>query len=92
MSAFFKSILFFPMMFLRRILQWVLRLVAGFFLLGGIFYLVLMYCFEHGDGKIWFLPWLMFGCGFAAFTVSWFYDAILLKLNPDPNTVLYLKR
>jgi hypothetical protein len=88
MITFLKSMLFFPLMFLRRILQWVLRLFAGFTLLGGIGMLIAVYGF---DANIqWYIPWIILGWSFVFFLVSWFYDIILLKLNPHPDTVLFL--
>ena len=88
MITFFKSILFFPLMFLRGILQWVLRLFAGLMLLGGIGMLIAVYGF---DAKLqWYIPWIILGWAFAFFLLGWFYDIILLKLNPHPETVLFL--
>ncbi|MCJ2164884.1 MULTISPECIES: hypothetical protein [unclassified Pseudodesulfovibrio] len=88
MITFLKSMLFFPMMFLRGILQWILRLFAGLSLLGGIGMLIAVYGF---DAKLqWYIPWIILGWSFVFFLVSWFYDIILLKLNPHPDTVLFL--
>lgn len=89
MVTFLKAMIFFPMMFLRGILQWVLRLFAGLSLLGAIGMLIAVYGFD-AENLQWYIPWIILGWSFVFFLVSWFYDIILLKLNPNPDTVLFL--
>jgi len=89
MIRFFKSLIFYPMMFLRGILQWGLRLVAGLFLIGAIVMFMALYGFD-AESLEWFIPWIILGWSFVFFLTSWFYDMILLKLNPNPDVVLFL--
>ena len=80
MVRFLKSLLFYPMMFLRGILQWGLRLMAGLSLLGAIAMLIAVYGFD-ADNLQWFIPWIILGWAFVFFLISWFYASILLKLK-----------
>ncbi|HBE94480.1 MAG TPA: hypothetical protein DDW80_03380 [Desulfovibrio sp.] len=82
MITLFKSILFFPMLFLRGFLMLGLRLLGGIFMISAI----IMFLFK-GNTK---MAWTALGFSFASFLVGWFYDGILIRLNPDPNRVLIL--
>lgn len=87
---FLKSLLFYPMMFLRGVLQWGLRLVSGLCLIAGIGLLIGVYGFDLGQGDMDSAPWMALGVGFVLFMIGWFYDVILLRLNPHPDKVLFL--
>lgn len=79
-SKFVKSIIFYPMMFMRPFAKIILKLVSIIFLLGAI---------AGFFGGNFGLALFGFVVCFICFLISWFYDAILLKINPQ-NTVLIL--
>ena len=89
MLVFLKSLLFYPMMFLRGILKWGLKFLTGLFLILGIATLIAVYGFDT-EKLQWFFPWTMLGSSFIIFLISWFYDIILLKINPHPDITLFL--
>lgn len=82
---FLKSMLFYPMMFLRGILQLGLRFLGGILFLGSIMMFIMLPEGEKYKG------FAALGGAFVFFMIGWFYDIILLKLNPHPDTVLILK-
>ena len=75
-----KSIFFYPMMLIRG-----LFLTIGNFM-GGIFIIGFIVSFIAGHLKLEFLL-----IGFMFFLITFFYDIILLKINPT-DTELTLKR
>ena len=74
-----KSLIFYPMLWLRGLFLGVGKFISGFFLLG----LILGFLFHAHIGYL-------IGCGilsFGAFLLTFFYDQILLKLNPTGTTL-----
>ena len=80
-----KALLFYPLMFLRPLLKIVLRLVGGLYTFGAIAFL-----FVDKDGAGW-VSAMSLAFAFVIFLAGWFYDNLLLKLNPEGN-VLILSR
>lgn len=89
MIHFLKSLIFYPMIFLRGLFQMVFRFVLGLMLFSTIIMFIGKYGFD-AENMSWHLPWTCLAFSFAVFMIGWFYDIILLKLNPDPETVLIL--
>ena len=77
-----KALLFYPMMFLRPFLKLTLRLLGFLMVIGFVGALL----FGEGGISLIYLAY-----GFVLFLVGWFYDTLLLRLNPE-NTVLVLDR
>lgn len=77
-----KSILFFPLLWLRGLFIRIGRIIAGLFLFGAIG------GFFMGDLPVT-LPIVCGVMSFALFMLCEFYDWLLLKLNPT-NTVYIL--
>ena len=75
-----KSVVFYPMLWLRGIFRLVGKGLSGLFLLGLILGL-----FIHLSVGILIL-FGVFSLGF--FLLTFFYDQILLKLNPTGNTLI----
>lgn len=80
-----KALLFYPLMFLRPFLKLGLRLLGGLFIFGAIFS---FFIDEAGAGWV---SARYFGMAFFVFLAGWFYDNLLLKLNPE-DTILILDR
>lgn len=78
-----KGLVFYPMLWLRGILIWLLLALSGLFLLGGIFMWIVT-GLEFGTG-------LMLGLSFVLFLFRQAYDHILIKINPTDN-FLYLSQ
>jgi hypothetical protein len=74
MPMWLRSLIFYPMLWLRGISGLILMILGGLFLLGGIFTLI-------GIG-LRFQTIMFFGFSFACFMIRQTYDQILLKLNP----------
>ena len=88
-----KSIIFYPMMWLRPIVILVGNGLAGFLLLGALLFLAISF-FSGGSEEdkatfmsVFILP--AFGMSFFCFLVTFLYDRILLALNPT-GVDLYL--
>jgi hypothetical protein len=86
MARFFKSLLFYPLFFLRGIV----RLVLGF--LGGVCGLVCpllaaIAYFGHTP-RLWFPAGILLLLSFLLFVLRVSYAWILLKLNPTDNTLI----
>lgn len=81
MSAL-KASLFYVLMFLRPFLKFALKIISVLFLISAVVAFA-----SGGSGMGLFMLFWMFLC----FLVGWFYDTILLKLNPE-NNVLVLER
>jgi hypothetical protein len=74
-----KSVIFYPMLWLRGLFLRVGKFISGLFLLG----LILGLLFRAPIGYL-------IGCGIfslGSFLLTFFYDQILLKLNPTGNTL-----
>ena len=73
-----KSIIFYPMLFFRRLFM----IIAKFF--GIIFFLAFLLSFAvdwiHWEAKI-----ITISVSFSFFLLRQFYDSILLKLNPTKS-------
>ena len=82
-----KSIIFYPMMWLRVPFLMLGKFLAGIFLLGGILFLFIGSGVEGATGLIV----TCFVLSFVFFLLNIFYDQILLKLNPTGND-LFLKQ
>lgn len=75
-----KSVIFYPMLWLRGIFLSIGKFISGLFLLG----LILGLLFRAPIGYL-------IGCGifsFGSFLLTFFYDQILLKLNPTDTTLI----
>jgi hypothetical protein len=79
-SKIAKSIVFYPMMFMRPFAKIVLKFVGVLFIIGAVAGL-------FGDSLG--ISLYFFTLSFVCFLISWFYDIILLKINPQ-DTVLIL--
>lgn len=84
MVTFLKCLVFYPMLFLRGILQLGLRFIGGILFFGAI----LLYFIAPGGSRE--QAWISMGFSFVLFLVGWFYDVILIKLNPNPDVMLIL--
>lgn len=82
-----KSVIFYPMMWLRVPFLMVGKFLAGILLIGGLVFLLLGGGAEGANSIIIF----SFGMSFLFFLLTIFYDQILLKLNPTGND-LFLKQ
>lgn len=79
-SRMLKSLLFYPLMFLRPLAKIVLRFLSGILFLGiGVALLM-----GQPGLALYTAAW-----SFAFFLLSWFYDSLLLELNPQ-DTLLIL--
>ena len=78
------STIFYIMMWLRGIANFILMMFAGLSLLGGI-------VFAFSQGLFSFMSLFGFGMSFALFMLREFYDQILLKLNPTGNDLILYK-
>lgn len=82
-----KSIIFYPMMWLRGIFLLVGKVLQGLFLLGAIFILFA----GQGHDYFWTLFLTFSGFSFFFFLLTQFYDQILLKLNPTGNDLFLIQ-
>ena len=83
---FMKAVIFYPMLWLRGIINLIGRFVAGLFLLGFIFV-----CCAKLLG-VEYVRWWDVGLiglmSFVIFLLLEFYDQILLRLNPTDNILI----
>jgi len=84
-----KSILFYPLLFLRGLIIAIGGLLSGFCILVTLVLSIFKWTDNLPD-----MPWLEVlipaGAGFVIFILLEFYDQILLKLNPtDSELTLY---
>ena len=79
-----KAILFYPMLFVRKLFIGVSKFIGIILIL---FFLVTL----TFDGVSWTARLLVLGLAFTLFLLRHFYDIILLKLNPT-NTELMLQQ
>ena len=82
-----KSILFYPMMWLRGIFLLVGRFLQGFFLLG----LIMVIFIGRGQEYFWMLLFTFAGGSFSFFLLTRFYDQILLRLNPTGKDLILVQ-
>lgn len=75
-----KSIIFYPMLWLRGLFKLGFKIISVIFLLGGIIFLIIG-SEEMGMENII----LAFVGSFVFFIIGMLYDQILLKLNPTGN-------
>lgn len=73
-----KILLFYPMLFLRGFLKIFLRILSGLLLIASVTLFLLGRPYESA---------LIFGFMFMIFLLGWFYDSILLRLNPEKATI-----
>jgi hypothetical protein len=83
MICFLKAIVFYPLMFLRPFLKFILRILGGFLLFGSILGFIFGQAANHKG------HWIMLGASFATFVFGSIYDLILMRLNPH-DTILIL--
>lgn len=72
-----RYVAFLPLYALRGIVRRLLNILAGACLLS----VVVLLAEGQGLGR---LTIIMAGVSFAAFTLAWFYDMLLLRLSPRP--------
>jgi hypothetical protein len=86
MARFFKSLLFYPLFFLRGIVRWVLGIIGGLF---GLVFLLLaaIAYFEHVQ-KLWITAGILLLLSFLCFVLRVSYTWLLLKLNPTDNILI----
>jgi hypothetical protein len=86
MARFFKSLLFYPLLFLRGIV----RLVLGFFgvVCGLVSPLLAAIAYFGHTPKLWFPAGILLLLSFLFFVLRVSYAWILLKLNPTDNTLI----
>lgn len=82
-----KSILFYPLMWLRKPFLICGKLLGALFFIGGI----IVFLGREGQDGATSAYLQMFGLSFFFFILNIFYDQILLKLNPT-DTVLILNQ
>ncbi|RNA65314.1 hypothetical protein CR163_008835 [Prosthecochloris sp. ZM_2] len=82
-----KSILFYPMMWLRGVFLLVGKILQGFFLLG----LILVLFIAQGQEYFWTLVLMFAGGSFSFFLLTHFYDQILLRLNPTGKDLILVQ-
>jgi len=87
MARFFKSLLFYPLFFLRGIVRLVLGIIGGICLLVCPLLAAIAY-FEHAP-KLWYPAGVLLVLAFLCFVLRMSYALILLKLNPT-DTILTL--
>ncbi len=81
-----RTALFLVLLWLRRPLRWILGFVSSGLILGAIAIAVGLTTPHHE--KIRLLA-ATSGLGLGSFAIMWFYDALLLRLSPEPITLLF---
>ena len=82
-SYILRWIIFIPLLLLRGILQWVLKIAGGIFLVFSILSVCL--------GMTWGETAVFFVVGAAAEFLGFAYDSLLFKLNPTGDTLILYK-
>lgn len=82
-----KSLIFYPMMWLRGIFLLAGKVLQVIFLLGAILILFA----GQGHDYFWTMLLTFSGFSFFFFLLTHFYDQILLKLNPTGNDLLLMQ-
>jgi hypothetical protein len=80
----FNSIVFHVMLYLRGLLKFFFRFVGG----AASFGVLASFLFGTGNTGTTFALLLV---SVAMFFVGWYYDVILLRLNPHPDIALILE-
>lgn len=78
MVKMMKSMIFYPMLWLRGLITILLRMLSGLSFLVGLILVGALFGEEHYA----LILLLVFGQSFLFFLMAFFYDKILLKLNP----------
>ena len=82
-----RCIVFYPMMVLRGILQWALRIVGGICILLG----VILFIAAANDSISWSPGIAFLILGGAAQLLAVVYDKILLRLNPTGQDLVLFR-
>lgn len=83
-----KSAAFYVLMFFRPFLKFSLKAIGGLCMIMFIG-IIVMGGFSDGETKMPFwlpIPYLIIS--FICFLAGWFYDNLLLKLNPESNILI----
>lgn len=83
-----KSIIFYPMLWLRKIIKVVLKLLSGLSFLSAIAYFVTGFILKISVETMCKKAVIMLILSFITFIISVLYDLILLKLNPTDTTLI----
>jgi hypothetical protein len=67
------------MLWLRTVILGLMRLVGGFFSLAGVIVLIVSAFSKYHN---WLLGCALLALSFLSFMVRYFYDSLLLRLNP----------
>ncbi|KJR64027.1 hypothetical protein VY88_14195 [Azospirillum thiophilum] len=75
-------------MFIRPFLKISLKIIGGLCMVTFVALLIIG-GMSDGENKLpaW-LPFIYLAISFAAFLAGWFYDNLLLKLNPESNILI----
>jgi hypothetical protein len=82
---FLRSLIFFPMLWLRTLMLGLMRLVGGVVSLAGMIVLIASAFSRYHN---WLLGCELLALSFLSFMVRYFYDSLLLRLNPTDRVFL----
>jgi predicted membrane channel-forming protein YqfA (hemolysin III family) len=78
---FLKNIIYYPFLWLRRIMKWTLNLLSIIFFISGLGSLFIQSKTEELNS--WKTIIIMFSLSFICFLISQLYDRIILQTKPD---------
>jgi hypothetical protein len=82
---FLRSLVFFPMLWLRTLILGLMRLVGGLCSLAGV---IVFIASAFSKYQNWLLGCALLALSFFSFMVRYFYDSLLLRLNPTDRVFL----
>lgn len=86
-----KNTLFHIMMICRKPVLIILKICMIVLFLGGIFTFAGIFMSKNNTFNLAILSVVYMGTGFGAYFLSYHYDKILLKMNPDETTLILYK-
>jgi hypothetical protein len=83
---FLRGLVFFPMLWLRRLVLGIMRILSGLFALAGFVVLVVSAVTRY---HLWLLGAALLLLSFLSFMAMYLYDSILISLNPTARTFFF---
>ena len=83
---FLRGLVFFPMLWLRRLVLGIVRMFSGLFALTGFVVLVVSAATRY---HLWLLGVALLLLSFLSFMAMYLYDSILISLNPTDRTFFF---
>ena len=83
---FLRGLVFFPMLWLRRLVLGIVRILSGLFALTGFVVLVVSAVTRY---HLWLLGAALLMLSFLSFMAMYLYDSILISLNPTNRTFFF---